>query len=148
MSHGLKDTGEEAIIKYFFTDEITRPSSIDIGLYNDAVDDITDAQDVDDIDTEPTGASYSRQTVQFGTAEMTSQTSGTDWGVEFDSRGFDTSDSSQIVDSYFAVINFQSEETGDSSANDHLLFTAPLDSDYDLDNLSSPTLENGGLTSN
>lgn len=147
MSHGLTDYGGEAITKHFWTDEVTRPSSVRIGLYNDTIDDLTSGQDVDAISTEPEGSNYSRASVDFGTDDMTSRTEGEDWYVEFDSRAFNTSDSSQTVDSYFVVMDYESAITGDASPNTHLIFTAPLDTDYDLSNYSSPTLERGGLLS-
>lgn len=148
MTHGLKDTGEEAITKYFWTGEISRPSSVSVGLFNDMVDNLSDSDDIGDITTEPQGASYSRVSLNFGTSDMSTVDSGTDWSVEFANRAFGTSDSSRIVDSYFVAMSFQSEDKGDSSANLHLLFTAPLDSDYNLSNYSSPTLSNGGLIAN
>lgn len=143
----LYDTGEEILIKNFFTDELTRPSSITIGLYNDSTDNLSDSGDVGDITTEPTGGSYSRQTVNFGTGDMTSSDNGnSNWEVTFDQLTFDTSDSSQTVDHYFVVINFQSEDKGDGSAQDHLLFDGGLSSTTDLSQVDTFNLDNTGTS--
>lgn len=145
MAKILVNIGEEFIIKFCFTDEVSRPSSIDMGLYEDATDQISDTDDLSAITTEPTGASYSRQSVSFGNTEMSSNdnTNG-DWEVQFVDQTFDTSDSTQSVDSYFIVINFQSEDTGDSASQDHLFLTGALSQTFDLSNLDNLDVSDSG----
>lgn len=146
MAYGLKDTGEEAIIRDFFEESLSKPSSVDVSLYNDSTDTLSDSEDVGDITTEPGGASFSRQSVNFGTNHFTAQDSGGNWEAEIANTTFDTSDSTQTVDSYFIVITFTSQDKGDGSATDHLLFTGSLGDTYDLSTLNSYTLGTSGLS--
>lgn len=153
MTTQVHDTGEEAFIRDFFVETLTKPASITVGLYHDGEvsgdttngDNLADGSDLININTEPGGASYARQSLSFGTTDMTAQDNGADWEVAFVDMTFDTSDSTQDVDAYFVVINFQSSDTGDTAASDHLLFTGNLDKLYNLNNYSSVTLTGSGL---
>lgn len=146
MTTQLHDTGEEAILDDFFEGSLTKPASVDIGLYNDGTDALTDSSDVGNITTEPAGSAYARQSAAFGTTDFTNQDNGGDWESIIADQTFDTSDSTASVDAYFIVINFQSDDTGDTSATDHLLFTGSLDQSYDLSNIDSFTLSGAGLS--
>lgn len=136
MSHGLSDVGEEAIIRHVFTEDITKPSAISFGLYYDATDNLQDSEDLADITTEPSGASYARIGRTFGTGEFTSSDVDGDWQAVADDISFDLSDSSQTVDSWFAVINFQSSDKGDGSATDHVMMRGGLGEEVDASNES------------
>lgn len=144
MTRQVHDTGKEALVREFFTEDLQKPASLDIGLYDDSTDNLADSDDIGAIATEPTGASYARASVSFGTVDMTAQDNGSDWEVDFVDQTFDASDSSQSVDSYFVVINFTSNDTGDGSATDHLLFTGSLDQSYNLSNFDTATLTSAG----
>lgn len=150
MTVQLHDTGEEFILDYVFTDGATRPANVSIGLFNDGTDALNDTADYDgssgDITTEPTGASYAEQTASFGTTDFTNSDSGGDWQTVIADQTFDTSDSTQSVDSYFVTISFQADDTSDTSATTHLLFTGSLDQTYDLSNIDSFTLSGAGLS--
>lgn len=147
MTTQLHDTGEEAILDHFFEESITKPASIDVGLYNDSTDALTDTGDLADITTEPAGASYARQSATFGTADFTTSDNSGDWEAIIADQTFDTSDSSQSVDSYFTVFAFDSDDTSDGgTTTDHLLFTGSLDQSYDLSNIDSFTLSGAGLS--
>lgn len=147
MAYGLKDTGEEFLVDYVFEESVTKPTSVDVGLYNDNTDSLTDSDDIGSINTEPGGASYARQSVSFGTGFSSVDNSNGNWETQMVDLTFDVSDSSQTVDGYFVVITFQSDDKGDGSATDHLFWTAPLPSSLDLSGLSSNyTITDGGLT--
>lgn len=136
MAQGLSDVGEEFIIRHVFTEDVTKPGSLDVGLYNDTTDDLSDSEDLSDITTEPSGASYTRQTVSFGTTDMSASDVSGDWEVAIADQEFDVSDSSQTVDSWFLVINFTSSDKGDGSATDHVFARGGLGVTDDLSNFS------------
>lgn len=146
MTTQLHDTGEEAILDDFFEGSITKPASVSIGLFNDTTDALADSSDLAGITTEPAGAAYARQSASFGTTDFTTQDNAGDWEAIIADQTFDTSDSSASVDAYFVVINFTSDDTGDTAATDHLLFTGSLDQTYDLSNVDSFTLSGAGLS--
>jgi len=147
MTTQVHDTGEEFAVKDLFRiDLLTKPASVSIGLYNDATDALSDTSDIGDITTEPTGGSFSRQSASFDSADFTVQDNANgNFEAVIADQTFDTSDSSQDVDAYFVVVNFQSSDTGDTSANDHLYFTGPLDQTYDLNSVDQFTLSGAGL---
>jgi len=131
MSFGTKDRGEEFIVKHLFTDEVARPASIEVGLYNDSDDALADSADVADITTEPgdtnggDAGNYARLTYSFGTTEFSSATdSNNDWQAVFAPKTFDLTNTTGVVDGFFAVITYQAEN--ESSANDHLFTTDAL----------------------
>lgn len=146
LSVQLHDTGEEFILDYVFTDGATRPASVSIGLYNDSTDALTDANDVVDITTEPTGTAYARQTASFP-GDFTNSDNTGDWETVVANQTFDTSDSTQSIDSWFVVINFDSDDAGDAgTASDHLLVTGSFDQTYDLSQIDSFTADNTGVS--
>lgn len=114
----LVDLGEEYIIKNNFDG-----ATVEIGLYNDSTDGLTDTSDVGDITTEPANTNYARQSTTVSAADISG-----DWGVEtdslieFDFSGVTTGDAEAVdVDTGFFVINFQAEDTADGAATDHLI---------------------------
>lgn len=123
-------------------------TSVTVGLYNDATDGLADSDDVGVITTEPSGAAYAKQTAALGT-DFTNQNSGGNWESILADQSYDTSDSVQSVDSYFVVVNFDSDDAGDAGvAADHLLFTGSLDQTYDLGSVDSFTLSGSGISIN
>ncbi|MFB6284573.1 MAG: hypothetical protein ABEK59_11720 [Halobacteria archaeon] len=148
MTTSLHDTGEEFIIDTVFRQDTigSRPGSLSVGLYNDATDSLSDSSDIGGISTEPAGASYSRQTASLDSGDYTNSDSGGDWQTVIADQTFDTSDSSQDVDSYFVVVNFQSDDTNDGSSTDHLFWTGDLDQTYNLNSVDSFTLSGAGLS--
>lgn len=142
MANILTDLGEEYIIKNDLDG-----ASIDVGLYNDSVDGIGDADDLSAITTEPSDGNYTRQT---GVSISASDISG-DWGVDNDTVvSFDVSGTSGDVDSYFFVANFQASDTGDSSSQDHLILTGSLSQSYALSNVDTLEIsaDTAGVTIN
>jgi len=143
----LHDTGEELIMDTMFrADTFTKPANVDVGLFNDATDALSDASDVSSITTEPTGGSYSRQTASLDGTDFTNEDSGGDWQTTIADQTFDTSDSTQNVDAYFVIANFDSDDAGDGgAAADHLFWTGELDQSYDLGSVDTLTLSGAGL---
>lgn len=149
MTVQLHDTGEEFILDYIFTGadtSVTGTTSVSIGLFNDGTDALADSSDYGNITTEPTGSKYSAQSASFGTTDFTNSDSGGDWQTVIADQTFDTSDSTQSVDSYYVTVTYQSDDTSDTSSNQHLLFTGSLDQSYDLSNIDSFTLSGAGLS--
>jgi len=136
MTTQLHDTGEEYILDKLSGESVT------VGLFEDAVDALSDTSDLSDITTEPSGSAYSRLSTTVSTADG----SDGDWELRNDDEMvFDTSDSSRDVDAYFVVVNFQSDDTGDGSANDHLLYTGSFDDTLPLDVISEVVLQQGDI---
>lgn len=128
MAAILTDLGEEWMI----TNNLDSVS-VDVGLYNDATDAVSDTDDLP-LSTEPSDGNYVRQT---GQAVSASDISG-NWGVDNDSVvTFDVTNTTGTVDSYFFVANFQANDTGDGAATDHLVLTGSLSQSYDLSNLDT-----------
>jgi hypothetical protein len=147
MTTQLHDTGEEWIMDEAFGGG-TGTSSVSVGLFNDASDSLSDSSDISNINTEPTGSAYGRQSVTLGSGFTTQDNSG-NWEALMDDTTFDTSDSDQSVDSYFVIVNFDSDDAGDGgTATDHLLFTGSLDQTYDLSSVDSFTLSSSGISIN
>lgn len=142
MSSILTDLGEEWMVKNNLD-----AASVDVGLYNDSTDSIGDSDDVGSITTELSGGNYSRQT---GVSLSASDISG-NWGVDNDNQiSFDVTNTSGTVDSYFFVANFQADDTGDGSAQDHLVLTGSLSQSYDISNVDTLDISAGtaGVTVN
>lgn len=136
MSFILTDLGEEYLVK----NDVTA-SDVDTGLYNDGTDTIGDGDDLAAISTEPGGSAYARQNTAVSAADLSG-----DWGVDNDSElSYDTSDSSQTVDAYFFVANFQASDTGDSTATDHLIATGALSQSRDLTDIDTLKISAGGI---
>lgn len=147
MTTQLHDTGEEWIMDTAFGSD-PGTTSVTLGLYNDSTDALSDGSDEPDITTEPAGAAYARQSASIGT-DFTNQDNGGNWESIVADQTYDTSDSSQSVDSYFVVVNFDSQDTSDGgTATDHLLFTGSLDQTYDLGSVDSFTLSGSGISIN
>lgn len=134
----LTNVGEEYVVENNADGE-----TIIVGLYNDSTDTLGETSTLSDITTEPTGSNYSRQS---GTV-TTEQFSG-DFGFDNDAQlSFDTSDSSQTVDSFFVVINFQSDSVaGDGAAADNLVAAGDLSQSRDLSQVDTLDIPAGDVT--
>lgn len=114
--------GKEYVMKNGFSGE----TNIDVGLYLDSIDSLDADSDLTDINTEPGNTDYDRQSTDFST-----YSTGVSWGIlNDDALTYDFTDQTATdlvyFDSWFIVINFQSEEKGDGSPQDHLLAAGPL----------------------
>jgi hypothetical protein len=136
MSFILTDLGEEYLMK-----NDTGATNLDVGLYNDSTDAIGDTDDLSAITTEPSGSAYARQSAPVATADISG-----DWGFDNDNQeSWDTSDSSQSVDAYFLVANFQATDTGDGSPQDHLIATGALSQSRNLTDIDTLKISAGGI---
>lgn len=128
MAHILTNRGEEFLFKV----DVSARTTLTIGLYNDTTDAVADTSDVAAITTRPNGASYGDDTA----AAITVRQIAGDWGFDNDAElTFNTSDSTNTVDSYFIIANFQGD--GDAAATDHLIATGALSQSYDLNNVDT-----------
>ena len=137
MTRQLHDTGEE-----YYQDKLDG-ETFDIGLYEDSTDNLQDADDVASITTEPSDGNYTRQAgVSFGSADSSG-----DWTLTNDAQvSFDVTNTTGDVDSYFIVVNFDSDDAGDGgTAQDHLLATGALSQNYALGNLDELNLSANGI---
>lgn len=129
MAQTLTDIGEEWLVK---SDLST--ATVAVGLYNDSTDSISDPDDIGDITTEPSDGNYTRQT---GVSVSANNISG-DWGINNDNKvTFDLQNTTPEVDSYFFVVSFESDTAGDSSPQDHLVFSGSLSQTYDLNSVDT-----------
>lgn len=144
MSYGLTDYGEEFMIRKCYLEDLGTVTGISIGLYDDSTDGIGEVNDVGDITTEPSGAAYSRISKSFGTTDFTGQQPSDDVQAIIGDHTFDLSDDTiGSIDSYFIVINFQSNiVASDGGQTDHLVATGALAQTYSLDQIDS--LDNNG----
>lgn len=148
MAFGLKDIGEEFMQKRSY-----KPSSdnsgtdLNVGLYLDSTDALTDSADIGDITTEPSGTGYSRQAVTLDTADITITTdSNTNVVADFKDLSFDVSDDTSNVDGYFVVASTQSDVIkSDTSQNTHLLATGSLPSEQDLNGVNTLNVNDTGV---
>jgi len=136
MSFILTDLGEE-----WYTKTNADGATLTLGLYNDGTDAISDTDDVAAITTEPSGSAYARQSTAVSAADLSG-----DWGFDNDNQEqFDTSDSTQTVDGYFLIATFQASDTGDGSAQDHLIATGALSQSRNLSDIDTLKISAGGI---
>jgi|APHM01.1.fsa_nt_gi hypothetical protein len=129
MASILTDLGEEYIVKHNLDGD-----SVDVGLYDDSSDSIGDSDDIGNINTEPSNGNYVRQSnVSISASDFSGN-----WGVDNVNKvTFDVTNTTGDVDSYFFVANFQANDTGDGSAQDHLILTGSLSQSYALSNVDT-----------
>lgn len=131
MSYVLTDLGEEYTLK-----NALDGATFTVGLYHDAnnTTNITDANDVADIDTEPSTGNYARQSGTFVVEDNASN----NWqAVNSGTITFDVTNTSENIDSYFVVVSFQADDTGDGSVTEHLIFTGGLSQERDLSQIDT-----------
>lgn len=135
MASLLTDVGEEYTLK-----TALEGVTLSVGLYNDATDSISDTDDIASLTTEPGGAAYARQSDTFSLIDNGSG----DWQLDNDAQlTFDTTDSSNTVDSYFIVASFQASDTGDGGATDHMIATGALSQSRDLSQIDTLNIDAG-----
>lgn len=135
MSHLLTNIGEEYVVK-----NGAIGTGFVVGLYNDGTDAVSDTDDISDLTTIPSGGSYAAQSVT-----MEADDDG-DWHAQSSAEiTFDTSDSSETVDSYYIAKSFQAVDTSDGSATLHLLYTGALSQSRDLSQIDTLKLSAGSI---
>ena len=139
----LHNCGEEWMLKEAFGDG-SSASTVSIGLYN-TVDNLSDGDNVTSINSEPSGSGYSRQSATLG-SDFTLSNVGGNWQAEANDVVFDTDDSTEDVDGYFVTVVFESDEAGDTSPSENLVFSGDLDKQYDLDSVTTFTMQGSGIS--
>ncbi len=135
MATLLTDLGEEYVLE-----TALEGVTLEVGVYNDGTDAITDTNDLADITTEPTGSAYARQADTYSLVDNANG----NWQLDNNNQlTFDVSDSSQTVDSYFIVASFQADDTGDGSVTDHLIATGALSQSRDLSQIDTLNISAG-----
>ena len=138
VSEGYHDTGEEWAQKLAFRqDTITRETTVEVLLYDDDTDALTDADDVGDITTEPTDGNYTRQTFTLDSPDV--ELSVVDGQLLAEATvTFDLADTTGTVNASGTVVDFQSDiVNAETEPNPHLLYTATLDiGSQDLSNFT------------
>lgn len=129
VSSGYSNVGEEFKQKWVYRqDQITRDTTVEILLYDDSTDALTDSSDIGDVTTELSGGNYTRQTVTLDSADITlSQVSG-EIQAQFVVT-FDMTSVSGDFDAAGAVVDFQSDVVNaEGAANPHLIYTTSISS--------------------
>ena len=130
----MPNVGEE-YVQRLLANDLSTVTSWTIGLYNDSTNSLSDASDVGDITTEPTGGAYNKTTVNLSGDVTIGLNVNDNIYIEAIDQTFDISDSSVDVDAYFVVVSYQSiVVNSESSANNHLLFNGSLNNTIDLSN--------------
>lgn len=139
--NGTHDVGEEFKQKSIYRqDLISRPATLEVLLYNDATDSLSESSDVGDITTEPTTGNYARQTLSFDSSDLTLSVDGSADLQADGSVTFDTLDTGDTVDGYALVVSFQSDVVNsETSSNPHILGSATFGT-TDLSNFSDVTV--------
>lgn len=128
VSQGLSDFGEEWEHKWAFRqDLITRDATVEVLLYDDSTDALTDASDVGDVTTEPTDGNYTRQTFTLDSGDVSVTRPAGDIRVEA-TVTFDVADTTGTVDASMCVVDFQSDVVnGETGPNPHHIYSGTLD---------------------
>jgi len=137
------DFGEEYWQKTA-TGDLSESTTWNLGLY-DSSDALAEGDDLAAITTEPGNTNYSRQSITVGNITF-SQVSG-DVVFDIPNQTFDLSDNAttNTVDSWFLVINYQSTTVGsDTAATDHLVMSGSLSQSYTLNNVDNLQVNDAG----
>ena len=129
VSSGYTNVGEEWSQKNTWRqDLITRDTTIDILLFDDATDNTGEASDIGDIQNELSGGNYARQSLTLDSADVELEVSSGALRVK-GTVMFDLTDTTGTFDAYGIVTDFQSDVVNsETGQNPHLLTTALLES--------------------
>jgi len=139
--NGTHDAGEEFKQKSIYrADTLTRPTTLDVLLYNDSTDDLGEASDIGDITSEPAAGNYTRQSVSFDSTDLSLSVDGSGNLKVEGSVTFDTLDTGDTVDGYALVASFTSDVVNaETGSNDHIIASATFGT-TDLSNFSDVTV--------
>lgn len=138
--YGTLDFGYEYTFRAAWDDSVPPATQAIVTLYDDSVSKVKDDDDFAAItNTEPSGASYSRQTPAMSSFAV--EFSGGRWSSLVDGVTFDVSDSTVQIASWAIGIEFQS--ASDSSPTPHLCATGALGAVVDLSQLTGTYTLNG-----
>lgn len=119
----LVDYGEEYLLKNGI-DGVT----IDVALYDDSTDALSDTSDESDISTEPTNSNYARQSVSVSVSQNASGNFqfDNDNQITFDFTDVGSGDAAETsVDTAAIIVTFDSSQDADGSV-DHLVSNPAL----------------------
>lgn len=127
-STGYSDYGEEWAHKFSFRqDLISRDSTIEVLLYDDSTDALSDSSDVGDITTEPTDGNYTRQSLTLDSSDVSLSVSSGEIRAE-GTVTFDVDGTTGTVDASAVLVDFQSNIVdSETSQNTHHIYSATLD---------------------
>lgn len=147
MADFLTPIGEEFYQKWAWRQDLISRSNttIEVGVYNQATDSLTEDNDLADITTEPSDGNYARQTFTMDSSDVDVKSNGEAWVLDIMDHTFDMINTTGTADHYFIAITFQSDEAGDSSATKHLISVGPLEKSYDLSSIDELTNKDAGL---
>lgn len=137
--NGTHDVGEEWKQKNNYRQDTigTRDGSLDVGLYNDNTDSLSESDDISAVSSEPSTGNYGRQPLSLDGSDLSMSVDGSGDLQVSGTVTFDVLDTGEDVDGYFVVANFTSDVVNDeSSANDHVVISATF-GDEDLSQYSS-----------
>lgn len=144
MADELFQTGEEFIVRRTFSPSVISTTQVEVTLYNNNTDGLTDSSSIGDITTEP--GTITRQTVDLDTAQISyTLNTSSNFQAEFEDQVFDTTGINDDVDAFATIVNFQSSVAGDGSPADNLFFAGLLDQTYDLSIIDQFTLRGTGI---
>jgi len=125
VSNGYHDTGEEWAQKTTYRqDNIVTRDNVDILLYDDSTDALTDSDDIGAITTEPTTGNYTRQTETLDTSAFSLSVSGGDLRVTLNTS-FDVTNTTETVDALAVVVDLQSDiVNAEGTQNEHLVISS------------------------
>jgi len=143
VSTGYHDTGEEWAQKSTYRqDQISTRDNVDILLYNDNTDSLSDSDDIGAITSEPTSGNYTRQTETLDTSAFSITQTGGDIRVTV-STSFDVTNTTETVDALAVVVDLQSDVVNaEGSQNEHLVISSPFnDGSRDLNGIDTLNLD-------
>lgn len=144
MSDQLFRTGEEYVIRSAIQDSTLSVSgNLEVTLFDDSTDSLTDAATPLDISTEPSG--LTRQSVAFDSNEYTLSLSGGNFQAEFEDQVFDVDANTETIDSYVVFVTFNSDIEGASTPEEQLFFSGSLNQSFDLSNITEFVLRGSGI---
>ena len=127
MGYHLTTNGQDQL-----TSDDIQAATVQVSLYNDSTDSVAVGGTTGDISTEPSGGSFSKQSAGFSQG-----TSGGYVQLTGDTVTFNTSDSSQTVDSYYY--------TRDPGTGTELILTGQLGQQRDLSQIDSLEVSGHGF---
>lgn len=130
-TQGYSNVGEEWAQKWCFRQDVTgiRDTSVEILLYNDTTDALSDSSDIGNITTEPNDGNYVRQTVTLDSADFSLSFPSADVRATTVTVTFDVTNTTGSVDAWGAVVSFQSDVVNsETGQNPHLIATGTFSS--------------------
>jgi len=138
---GTHDVGEEFKQKSIYrADTLSRPTTLDVLLYNDSTDNLSESSDIGDITSEPSEGNYTRQSLSFDSSDLSLNVDGSSNLQVEGSVTFDTLDTGDTVDGYALVASFTSDVlNAETGSNDHIIASSTFGT-TDLSNFSDVTV--------